>query len=551
MTNQTQRPDPKDQPSGPLRWPAKREQIRLFMNSMSYSVDASTRQVIRDAEERNKPAWVRYRAAWGATLRKRFRAVNATPAQRFIYLLLTVLAYCALGSLGKCFFPNSELWILTYVTGGWLLSVFAAFYLPDDKIYLDRLNLIIPDRNLLIMTPKVLWSKLEEVSLVDRAKSGKRSQFAIKLTQVSKEESHIFLELLDRDSLPALVGYIQQFAPHARGLAQLSEIEKFYDYQTGSLERVSYTQLWESSCTAQFGLTSFTPLAPMARVQERYTVIEQIAAGGFSAIYLIADDDGQQFVLKESVLPTNLDEASKAKATQQFQREATILAKLNHAQIATVYDYFVESGRNYLRLEYIAGANMRQYVKENHGQSEAVTQNWTEQLAAILIYLHDLTPPVVHRDLSPDNVVVRPDGKLVLIDFGAANEFIGAATGTLVGKHAYMAPEQIRGNAEPISDIYSLGACAYFALSGRDPEPIRRASPKRDGLKVSDWFDDFIQNSTHLEKDERLASASACLEYLRKMKAQPTDGPEKQTAMSSQNSLKRLSLMDDESAQEG
>jgi serine/threonine protein kinase len=139
---------------------------------------------------------------------------------------------------------------------------------------------------------------------------------------------------------------------------------------------------------------------------------------------------------------------------------------------------------------------------------------WATQLAGILKYLHSLTPPVVHRDLSPDNIVVRADGQLVLVDFGAANEFIGQATGTLVGKHAYMAPEQIRGNAQPVSDVYALGACVYFALTGHDPEPIATIAAKKHGLAISDWLDDFITRCTQLEIDERFATSEECLNYL-------------------------------------
>lgn len=500
------------------RFPTKNERVRAFMKRLGSSVDAGTLQIARDAEARNKPVCITYRAAFGAKLRQRLRSDGVVPGQRFMYVYFAALLYCAL-----CFGHGKWISSLSplYLGGAWVICLFATFYLPEDKIYLDRLNIIIPEGNPMMSAPKVLWSRVEEVAIIDVAKPGKPSKFAIKLTQVSRDQSLIFLRLLDKHSLTELVGLIKEYAPHARGLAQLNEAERFFDYEQGNIEHISYTQLWEQSCTAQFGLTSFTPLAPGQKIQERYTVTRQIAAGGFSAIYLIADEEGTSYVLKESVLPSNLDADAKAKATEQFQREATILAKLNHPQVATVYDYFVENGRNYLRLEYIDGTNMRKYVKENLHQGEAVVENWTAQLATILQYLHELSPPVVHRDLSPDNVVIRPNGRLVLIDFGAANEFIGAATGTLVGKHAYMAPEQIRGNAEPISDIYSLGACAYFALTGRDPEPLRVASATRDGAKISDWFDDFIKRSTQLDRDERFPSARSALEYLGKVKPHP------------------------------
>ncbi|MDZ4834021.1 MAG: hypothetical protein SGJ27_09620 [Candidatus Melainabacteria bacterium] len=79
-----------------------------------------------------------------------------------------------------------------------------------------------------------------------------------------------------------------------------------------------------------------------------------------------------------------------------------------------------------------------------------------------------------------------------------------------------MAPEQIRASAEPRSDLYSLGACGYFCVTGRDPEHIRKSSPKAHGAKVSDWFDQLIQRLTNLDRDERFNSASECLQFIKK-----------------------------------
>jgi len=486
--------------------------IQPFFRNLNLA-QATIQQTGVDAEQRQKATSIQYRAAWGATIRARLNFSLRTKllVQTFFLIAFYVVA---VSSSRWVHLKLSESLIAVYMFVAWLICCVGTVLLPDDRLGLDRLAISIPGRNPLDIKPKILWSKIEEVALCDLAKPKEGSKFALKLVEVSGEEHYIMLALLEREALPTIVSYLQECASHARGLAQLKEIERFYDYQSGKLEQVSYTQLWESSCPAQFGLTSFTPLAPKERVQGAFTVVKQIAAGGFSAIYLIEDDEGSKFVLKESVLPPNLDEACKNKATEQFQREATILAKLNHPQIAKVFDHFVENGRNYLRMEYIDGPNLRKYVADNHAQPEDITAKWAEEMASLLAYLHHLSPPVVHRDFSPDNIVVRKDSKLVLIDFGAANEFIGAATGTLVGKHAYMAPEQIRGNAEPVSDIYSLGACTFFCLTGRDPEPICTSSPMRDGAKVSQWMDQFVKRCTQLDTAERFHSAHDCLSYL-------------------------------------
>src|SRR5581483_5192636 len=101
-----------------------------------------------------------------------------------------------------------------------------------------------------------------------------------------------------------------------------------------------------------------------------------------------------------------------------------------------------------------------------------------QQMCEILAYLHGLEPPVVHRDFTPDNLMITDDGTLKLLDFNVAMSADNAATSsTAVGKHAYMAPEQFRGLPEPKSDIYSLGATLHFLLTGRDPEPISVSHP--------------------------------------------------------------------------
>ncbi|MBZ0186922.1 MAG: serine/threonine protein kinase [Candidatus Obscuribacterales bacterium] len=477
--------------------------------------DYSPNRTSQDADNRSDATTVAYRQRPGAYLRER---IIASSQDRFNFGICIAVTFivCFLILL-KILGPGSAIGqqITPLVAGiGSLLLLAMTLLTQKDEIYLDRLTLLRPSAYLPTMEPKLLWSKIEELSLVNLSKDEKSPRLALRLSESTGEEHDLILSAFDSEGLSVLSGYLRKYCSHARGIAQLADLERFYDFQLNKLPGISYTQLWESSASAQFGLTSFTPLAPGKKILDRYCVIRQIAAGGFSAIYLIADGEGNEFVLKESVIPPNLEPELQAKATQQFEREANLLSRLDHPQIARVFDHFVEEGRNYLRLEFIEGKTVRKLVDEQKGQSEALVLSWLEQLAKILVYLHSLDPPVIHRDLSPDNVLARPDSKVILIDFGAANEFIAAATGTLVGKHAYMAPEQIRGNAEPQSDIYSLGSVGFFALTGRDPEPIRSSSALLSGAPVSDWLDTFIKKATALDKEERFISSADCLAYL-------------------------------------
>ncbi len=107
--------------------------------------------------------------------------------------------------------------------------------------------------------------------------------------------------------------------------------------------------------------------------------------------------------------------------------------------------------------------------------------------------------PVIHRDLTPDNIVVKDDGTLVVIDFGAANEFIGNSTGTFVGKQCYISPEQFRGKAVPQSDIYALGCTLHYLLTGSDPQALSVAHPHSLNEIVSPEVDALVAECTAVQ----------------------------------------------------
>jgi hypothetical protein len=393
-------------------------------------------------------------------------------------------------------------------------------YLPGDAVKVSRMVHKLSLGTMSITVP-LRWARVIEIAIVDNGKSQAKPEFALRFITAQfrgslKVNYDLKLRGFERDSLRDLSAHIEKYVAHAKGLYLLKELERFHDYQMGLSPQLSYNELWESTNKSAFSLTSFNPLAPGSKIQNgTFTVDKQIAAGGFSAIYLISSDDGEKYVLKESCLPLSLSAESRAKAMEQFQREALLLARLDHPQIAQVYDHFTEDDRNYMRLEYLAGETLREHVGKNGTQKEELVLDWFKQLANILVYLHELSPPVVHRDLAPDNIILREDGRLGLIDFGAANEFVGAATGTLVGRHAYMSTEQIKGRAEPRSDIYSLGATMFFCLTNREPQPLRSSSPKSSGIKATDRTDQIITKCTRLDIAQRFASAGELLAVLK------------------------------------
>lgn len=278
---------------------------------------------------------------------------------------------------------------------------------------------------------------------------------------------------------------------------------------------LSLTSVWEKELQSHFTTSTFVPLATGTSLNHnRFRVISQIAAGGLSAIYLARSSDGKKVILKELVLHQKTSETSLSKAKEMFARESGLLLKLRHPQIARVHDYFIEKGRDYLVLEYIPGMTLRQLVDIEGPRLEDKVLEWTQAIAGILQYLHKHDPPIIHRDISPENLVLGEDNLIHLIDFGAANEFAATATGTLIGKQNYIAPEQFRGKPKPVSDIYSLGATMYFMLTGQEPEALSSSDPRAVNSSVSVEVSEFVKQMTDPEAFKR---PEDCAEVIQKI----------------------------------
>jgi tRNA A-37 threonylcarbamoyl transferase component Bud32 len=281
----------------------------------------------------------------------------------------------------------------------------------------------------------------------------------------------------------------------------------------------SYTELWLQALSAPPKRERLTPLPEGALLQNgRYLVRGQLGVGGQGTAYLAVEraetgnGDGQPgqstVVLKESILPVYVEVSVRRQALERFQREAAMLRQLDCPQVVRLRDFFVEDHRSYLVLEHIDGCSLRQLVQSQGPQPEETVSILARQMCDILAYLHGLTPPVVHRDFTPDNLILNSDGVLKLVDFTVAHQSESTATGTVVGKHAYLPPEQFRGKPIPQSDIYALGATLYYLLVGEDPEPITTSHPilKRDDL--SPEMDAIVAKATATEASARYASVS-------------------------------------------
>lgn len=460
---------------------------------------------------------VYYRSAPGSTIRKKFRSWDES-AQGLAYGAIVVMA---IGCCIMSFHSTTSTFIFLPLLA--LLSLVSTLLFASDTIHIAERGIAFPLNQLLSLQMRLprLWSEIETAKVVSPSNTDSpivRNGSFLQLTFKSGGKVELHLADFTRESLATLTSAIQEWAIDGDvDRQQLEHLPRLWDYEQGELagsRAISYTKFWEEELANNYSFTSYVTLQVGQRINQELVVEKQLAAGGFSAIYLVKNAANKQFVLKESVVPASADEKTREKAKEHFRREAQILIKLDHPLIARVYDHFLCDGRDYLLLQYIAGPDARELIRHQGAQPVDKVVHWARQIGDVLSYLHHQTPSVVHRDLSPDNVVIDEKGNAVLIDFGAANEFVGQATGTLVGKQAYMSPEQIRGKVTPQSDIYSLGATIYFLLTGRDPEPLASCQPSSLNAATPAELDRLVNRCTKLDTGERIASADEFLSQL-------------------------------------
>jgi outer membrane protein assembly factor BamB/tRNA A-37 threonylcarbamoyl transferase component Bud32 len=214
-------------------------------------------------------------------------------------------------------------------------------------------------------------------------------------------------------------------------------------------------------------------LPPATVLQERYEILTVHGIGGMGAVYQARDlrfSAVTKIIAVKEMNNTAPDPRLRQISIQNFEREANILASLSHPAIPKIFDYFSEANRSYLILEFIEGQNLEDILEARRQvftPEESV--EWALQVCDVLAYLHSQKPPVIFRDVKPGNLMLRTDGRIMVIDFGIAKVFEHGQRGTMIGTEGYSPPEQYRGVAEPRGDMYALGATLHHLLSGRDP----------------------------------------------------------------------------------
>ena len=369
-------------------------------------------------------------------------------------------------------------------------------------------NLLIADRvgiklvsrvgNISLPLSAVCWSEIKSMGFVP----GEGKAGTLKIEKANAEKLSLDLVAIAPEDRARLLRRVEISAPDC-------QIEHRLSQSMLPSSGHSYTEIWLQSLTQSPERKTLEPLEPGQIVGEnRFEVLRSLGVGGQGTAYTCRkslDKNSESVVLKETILPVFVDAVVRRKAFEAFEREAKLLQSLDHPGIVKLIDHFVEDHRAYLVLEHIKGRNLREIVLGSGALVEEQTRGLAVQMCEILAYLHENS--VVHRDFTPDNLVLDSTGKLKLLDFNVAQQIQAGSTGTIVGKHAYLPPEQFRGKATAQSDIYAFGATLYFLLIGNDPEPISQSSPTARNSHVSPSMNQIVKKATALDASNRYTTA--------------------------------------------
>jgi serine/threonine-protein kinase len=264
------------------------------------------------------------------------------------------------------------------------------------------------------------------------------------------------------------------------------------------------------------------PLSQGQVVKNRYRVARLLGQGGMGAVYRAWDLSlNMPVALKEMVPEPGIDRQKLAELKEQFRREAQVLAGLHHPSLPRVTDFFEWSNNAYLVMDFVEGESLDELIARQGAQPEARVRRWAGQLLDALEACH--ARQIVHRDVKPQNIIIRSDGRAMLVDFGLVKlwdphhpqtQRIIRGLGTL----EYASPEHfnVHGrHTEPRSDLYSLGATLFHALTGREPpsalerwgRTARLQSPRSLGAAIAPETETIVTRAMALDVGQRFPSA--------------------------------------------
>jgi serine/threonine protein kinase/photosystem II stability/assembly factor-like uncharacterized protein len=258
------------------------------------------------------------------------------------------------------------------------------------------------------------------------------------------------------------------------------------------------------------------PLPEDTILENRYRIDGLLAHGGMGAIYRAFDTNlNTPVAIKENFFQT-------PQAINQFKREALILARLRHPSLPRVTHHFSFEGQQYLVMDFVEGKNLWEIVKkQGRPLEENQAISYMVQVCEAVSYLHRQTPPIIHRDIKPQNIKITPDDRAILVDFGIAKESAPGSrtqTGAQGVTPGFSPPEQYSGlGTTPASDIYSLGATLYAVITGKKPPDsislmvggAKFKPPDEINVNVSHEVSQAIVHAMQVKPDDRPQSVTA------------------------------------------
>lgn len=237
-------------------------------------------------------------------------------------------------------------------------------------------------------------------------------------------------------------------------------------------------------------------------VDGKYKILNVIGKGGMSVVYLAMNERiNKQWAIKE-VMKNDYRDFSLDK------KEIEMMKKLKHSHLPSIVDVIESESSLLIVMDYIEGQSLDDVFAEQGAQSEETVLEWAEQLCDVLNYLHTQDPPIIYRDMKPGNVMLKPDGNLMLIDFGAAREYKPQNLKDTIslGTRGYAAPEQYRedGQSDTRTDIYCLGVMLFQLFTGENPQELRPITDLKPEL--SSGLEAVIAKCTQVKKEDRYQS---------------------------------------------
>ena len=264
-------------------------------------------------------------------------------------------------------------------------------------------------------------------------------------------------------------------------------------------------------------------------VDGKYKILSQIGKGGMSVVYMAINEKANKtWAVKEVRKDGILDyEAVK----QGLIAETDMLKKLNHPHLPSIIDVIEDEDSFLIVMDYIEGISLKKQLEEYGAQPQQDVIKWAKQLCEVFAYLHSRTPPIIYRDMKPGNIMLKPNGDVVLIDFGTAREFKASSVDDTkcLGTIGYAAPEQFggMGQTDGRTDIYCLGTTMYHLVTGHNPSapPYEILPIRQINEALSGGLEQIILKCTQQNPDNRYQSAAELMYALENF--QTFDGEEK------------------------